>query len=311
MGVNRKAIERTWAGLHPNVRRQWFSHKDNMQIIDGRFYTPEGKDVTHMYEVLPKATTKQIDGIKANAKLAAHETEHGGFVFAFFNAAKTMEEQFPELSQSDLARLMLIGTYTAWETGQLKHDNGRPIDKKGLSELLGMSRNKFADFYKLLIEQDILAEEDSALFMNPTIFYRGTLSDIRKQLGDVRYTRLFRKTVRDLYAIYNGRTIKQLALIYAVLPFVNFNYNVICFNPEESNADLIRPMTLENLAAALGYQDTQKLVTALRRIKYNGQSVFGLFEIDGDKRARKVIVNPAVIYAADGAGLDAIKILFR
>ncbi|MEK4031017.1 hypothetical protein MKZ02_21075 [Pseudobacillus sp. FSL P4-0506] len=313
MTTNRTVIERAWKDLNPKVRHEYLAIKENVQFINGKAYTADGRDVDHLIEAVPKIKTptyKQRGGLNAITELADHEKEHGGFVFAFFSAAKTMEEQFPDLAQSDLARLMFIGTYTAWETGQLKHDNGVPLDKKGLAKLLDISRPAFNKFYASLLAGGILSEE-GGLYMNPALFYRGNLGDVRKQLGDVQYTRLFRKTVRELYAMYNGRTIKQLALIYAVLPFTNFNFNVICFNAEESNADLVRPMKLENLAAMLGYQDTQKLVTALRKIKYNGKSVFALVEADGDKRARKVIVNPAVVYAADGQSLDAIKILFR
>lgn len=311
MGMNRLAIEREWKSLHPKVKQSWLEHKNNLQVVDGRIYTENGSDVTHLFEVVPKFTQAQIDGFKVISELADHEREYGGFVFAFFSATKTMEEQFPSLSQSDLARLMFIGTYTGWESGQLKYDNGRPIDKKGLGELLGLSRNRFAEFYKKLLAEEIIAEQDGNLFMNPAVFYRGRLTDVRKHISDVQYTRLFRKTVRELYAKYNGRTIKQLSLIYAVLPFINFNFNVICFNPEEQDADQVRPMTLENLAALLGYQKTDKLAEALRKIKYNDKPVFALVEINGNRRARKVIVNPAVVYASDGKSLDAIKILFK
>ncbi|WP_018394541.1 hypothetical protein [Bacillus sp. 37MA] len=313
MAVNKQAVERAWKNAHPKVRQDYLANKENLRIIGGKYFTEDGRDVSHLYELHPKVGTpsrSQVEGLNAVAELAEHEKEHGGFVFAFFSATQTMEGQFPELSQSDLARLMFLGTYTAWETGQLKHDNGRPINKKGLGELLNVSRPAFSSFYKKLIDGGIVREEEGALLVNPSIFYRGKLGDVRKQLGDIQYTRLFRKTVRELYGMYGGRSIKQLATIYAVLPFVNFKYNIVSFNPEESNADLVRPMTLENLAAALSYQDTHKLVTALRKIKYDGKSVFGFFEVDGDKRARKVVVNPSVVYAGDGGDLGAIKVLF-
>lgn len=313
MTNSRQAAQRAWVNAHPKVRRDYMENKDDLRIEDGKYIAKDGRDLTYLFEVQPRTsvtTPPQRDSLNAIAELAAHEKEHGGFVFAFFNAAQTMDGQYPTLTQSDLARLMFIGTYTAWETGQLKHDNGRPISKKGLAELLDVSRPAFGTFYKKLVAEEIIREKDGDLFVNAAVFYRGNLGDVRKQLGDVQYTRLFRKTVRELYEMYGGRAIKQLAIIYAVLPFVNFNFNVICYNPEESNADLVRPMTLDKLSAALGYKDPHKLVTALRKIKYEGKSVFGFAEIDGNKRSRKVIVNPSVVYAGSGASLDGIKVLF-
>lgn len=314
MTNNRQAAQRAWVNAHPKVRRDYMENKDDLVIENGKYTAKDGRDLTYLFELQPRVnatTPPQRDSLNAITELADHEKEHGGFVFAFFNAAQTMDGQFPALTQSDLARLMFLGTYAAWETGQLKHDNGRPIDKKGLATLLNVSRPVFSAFYKNIVSEKIVSEKDGALFVNPSVFYRGNLGDVRKQLGDVQYTRLFRKTVRELYGMYGGRTIKQLAIIYAVLPFVNFNFNVICFNPEEKNVDLVRPMTLDKLAAALSYQDAQKFTAALRKIKYNGQSVFGLFEIDGNKRARKVVVNPSVVYAGSGASLDGIKLLFK
>jgi hypothetical protein len=104
--------------------------------------------------------------------------------------------------------------------------------------------------------------------------------------------------------------VKQLALIYAVLPFVNFNYNVIAYNPDEMDPELVRPITIEKLAALLGYQSADKLTTALRKLKYDGRAVFGMFETD-DRRSRKVVINPRVVYAGNGKSLDAIRILFK
>lgn len=119
-------------------------------------------------------------------------------------------------------------------------------------------------------------------------------------MSEYRHTRLFRSTVRDLYERYNGRAIKQLALIYSVLPFVNFACNVVCFNPEEGDEDRVQPMDLDNLAALLHYQDTQKLKKALEAIKLDGKPAFYLPHNIHDKRKRRVIVNPRIVFAGLG-----------
>ncbi len=304
MAIHHLEEQRAWMRLTPKQKRAIMSEKESLTIINGN-----GEDVTHRYDVGIKVTQQQSYGKQTVEELAKHETENGGYVFAFFNACRTMEEEFPQFNQSDLARLMFIGTYVAWETGQLKHDNGVPINKKTLEQLVGMSRNKFGEFYKKALQSDIIREEGTDLYVNPGYFYRGRLQNVKEITKSFQYTRLFRKTVRDLYAMYNGRTIKQLALIYAVLPFVNFKYNIIAYNPDESNYDLIQPMELDKLATLLGYQSSKKLSTALRGIKYEGQPVFGFFDASGKKK--KVVINPRVVYAGDGKNLEAIRILFK
>jgi hypothetical protein len=285
--------------------------KENLVVKDGRAYSQNGTDVSHMVEVTLKTTEQQVKGLETVENLAQHEEENGGFVFSFFKSCMTMEQQFPTLAQSDLARVMFIGTYAGWSTGELKHDNGVPINKKSLDELLGMSRNKFNTFYKSIVDCGIIAEQDGAIFMNPAHFFRGNMSEVKHITKDLQYTRLFRTTVRELYAMYNGRTIKQLAIIYAVLPFVNFNFNIIAFNPDEANKDLVKPIPLDKLAIMLGYADHRKFKKALNSIKYKDQSVFGFFEVNGDRRQKKTVINPRVIYAGNGKSLDGIQVLFN
>ncbi|WJM61087.1 hypothetical protein QTN46_16725 [Bacillus amyloliquefaciens] len=308
---NRIAEQRQWMNLSNGVKRDIFAVKENAVIEDGRIYNKNGTDVSHLVEVVTKTTEEQVRALKVKDDLTAHVSENGGFVTAFFNARVTMESQFQSLNQSDLARLMFIGTYTGWGDGQLKYDNGKPIDRSGLKKLVGMSPNKFKGFYENLKKEAVLREEGDSIFMNSAVFYRGKHSDIKRVTRDMQYTRLFRDMVRDLYEMYNGRTIKQLAIIYAVLPFVNFNFNIIAYNPNESNEDIVEPIPLDKLAALLGYKDTSRFKTALNKIEYDGKPVFGFFEISGDRRKKKTILNPRVVYAGKGNTLAAIKALFN
>jgi hypothetical protein len=290
--------EKVWKGLHPNVKRGVMALKENVIFKEGRAYSLDGKDVSHLVELAIKTTDKQISGLNVVGELGQHESDLNGFVFAFFESLTTMEERFPTLTQSDLARLMYLGTFAGWNDGLLKHDNGVLITKKGLAELIGVSRNKFKEFYEKLIDGGMIAEDEGSLYMNPKYFFRGEMSQVREIAKTYQYTRLFRKTVRDLYVLYNGRTIKQLAIIYSVLPFVNFNFNQLCYNPEESNPDLVRHITVD------------KLTKAMRALKHDGKSVFGFFEAD-DRRQKKVVINPRVVYAGDGKRLEAIRSLFN
>lgn len=308
---NRNAEQLAWQRLAPKQKRGFMAIKDNATVINGVVYDNDGNDQSHRAELVVNTTEAQYEALQAIDEMTTHEVENGKFVFAFFESCKTMGEQYPSLTKADLARLMFVGTYTGYRTGRLQHDNGRVIDKKSLEGLIGISRNKFAEFYKKLINEEILQEHDGEIFVNPSVFYRGSIKDIGYQLDEYRHTRLFRKTVRELYEKYSGRKTVQLAIIYAVLPFLNFDTNVVCFNPKEYNEDEMRPMNLENLAALLHYSDTHKLKRALDSVKIDGQPVFWLPNNVNDKRQRRIIVNPRVVYAGSAESLRAIKVLFN
>lgn len=316
MTVDRAREEKLWRNLPPKTKRGILALKENANVRNGRIYDLEGNDRSHLLEVNLKTTERQIQALKAVDELTKHELENGGFVFAFFESCKTMAERFPTLSQSDMARLMFIGTYTGYVTGRLEFDNGRKINKKDLEKLVNMSERKFRDFYKKLIAENIIREESDGIYMNPSVFYRGRLADSEYDLRNYQQTRLFRKTVRELYQKYNnGRTIKQLAIVYAVLPFLNFKYNVVCYNPTESNEDNVKPMPLHVLAELLGYKDKTKFKQALERIKLDGEPVFCLVPNPHDRRQRRIIVNPRVVFAGPAETLTetlkAVKILFN
>jgi hypothetical protein len=308
--INRQTEQLAWQRLTPKQKRGFLAIKDNATVIDGVVYDSEGNTQSRA-ELVVNITEAQHEGLKAVDELTAHEIENGHFVFAFFESCKTMGEQYPSLTQAELARLMFVGTYTGYRTGRLQHDNGRVIDKKALELLVGISRNKFSEFYKKLIGEGILQEVNGELFVSPSVFYRGPVKEIGYKLDEYRHTRLFRKTVRELYEKYTGRKTIQLAIIYAVLPFLNFDTNVVCFNPKETDEDEIQPMNLENLAALLHYQDTHKLKRALESVKIDGQPVFWLPQNVHDKRHRRIIVNPRIVFAGSADSLRAIKVLFN
>ncbi|MFC7063965.1 hypothetical protein [Halobacillus seohaensis] len=310
---NAKRLEeqQMWQDLNPKVKRGIMAVKENVTFEDGKATSANGTDVDHMVEVVSKTTDDQVRALKSVDTLTEHQIENGKFVFAFFEQARMMEERFPSLSAQDTARLMFIGTYVAWETNRLQSGK-HIIRKKKLEEMVDMSTKRFNELFKRYKTEGILYEKESGeIFVNPTVFYRGSLKKHEYDITNLNYTRMFRKTVRDLYTMFKGRRLAQLAVIYSVLPFLNFNTNIICYNPEETDEELIRPMNLEKLAALLGYKDTYKLKRALDNIKIDGQPVFWVPQNVHDKRNRRIIANPRVVFGGDGESLKVIKALFN
>jgi hypothetical protein len=127
--------------------------------------------------------------------------------------------------------------------------------------------------------------------------------------------RIYRQTVRQLYEEYGrGRDVKQLAIVFAVIPFLHYNVNILCYNPQEYYVDNIQPMTVDKLAALLGYAQTSKLKAAMNGIKLGDKPVFVFVEDVHDKRKRRIIVNPRVVFAGNHEGLaqtQAIAVLFN
>lgn len=314
MSINRLEEQHIYRNLHPKTKRGALALMDNVAFQDGRAFNMEtGEEVTHLVQVGLKTTDKQIRGIKAVDELKSHQKELGGFIFVFFKQLNKMEHRFPKLTKQDVARLMYIATFVAWGTNRLQSDNGKKhYAKIDLEELVGLSRKRFNEFYKKLIDDNIIEEtETGELFMNQSVFYSGFIKQNEYDVRDLDYTLLFKNTVRKLYDEYRGRRLAQLANIYSVMPFINLNYNIVCHNPAETSEELIKPMSLNELATLLDYSDAHKLKRALESIRVNNRPVFWIPPNVNDKRELRIIVSPYVIFAGSGESLKAVKAQFN
>jgi hypothetical protein len=157
--MNRQLEQVAWNELTQKQKRGIMSVKEYADIRDGVVYDADG-NVKDKVDIVLNITEGQRKALVAIDDLSAHEIENGQFVFALYESCKTMEERYTSFNQADLARLMLLGTYTGYRTGRLQHDNNRVINKKGLEKIIGISRNKFNEFYKKLIDEGIIQEAD-------------------------------------------------------------------------------------------------------------------------------------------------------
>lgn len=314
MAINWKEEHRLFSDLPPKTKRGVHAIMQDVTFKDGTAtHNKTGADVTNLLDVGMRTTGEQVHRLKETNELRKHQIENGKFIFAFFKQLTTVEDRFPSLSKQDTARLMYLATFIKWETNRLQSDNGKKhYVKKDIRELVGMSADRFNAFFNRLKNEDIIREAESKeLYINPTIFYRGSLKNYGYDIEDMQYTRLFRKTVRELYAEFKGRRLGQLAVIYSVIPFLNFNTNIVCYNPEETSEDLIRPMDLSRLTTLLNYKNPSDLKKRLNGIKLDGKPVFGFFENPYDRRQKRIIVNPRVVFAGDGESLKAVKAMFN
>lgn len=316
---SRKEEQRIWQALPQESRKAIIQRKQNLTVVDGVTYDAEGNNVTHLFDIVPVVQRQADTDYRARALVAMndleeHFTENGGFVFAFFKQARTIVERFPSLSQADTARLLFIGTFVAWGNGRLQFgNNGNAITRKRLQELCGMSRNKFATFFKRLESEGILREDAATkdLFMNPTVFHRGEIKTFAQDVAGLEHTRIFRSTVRRLYEEFDGKRLTQLGLLYTVLPFINVQTNTIAYNPDERDIERVQPMTLRHLAMALGYENPQKLKTAMNAVKVDGRPAFLFYEDADNRREKRTIVNPKVVFGGNTEGLAHINLMFK
>ncbi|MBB6449608.1 hypothetical protein HNR44_001557 [Geomicrobium halophilum] len=299
--------------LNPEARRRLIEKESKYQVVN-----TETGEIIQNYKPAPVVPYNQKQSYDKFSELRQHHKENGGFVLALCEEGQHVGERLENLTQAEYALLMVVGTYAAYPVDgnvfcYLRHDNGRYISKKGLVELLNIAERTFRQFYGKLISNEIIEENEDGekLAINPMYFFRGDLDTIKPFAGDMKSIRIYRQTIRDLNKKFTGKSRKQLGLVYAVLPFVHFRYNILCANPSENYTDDVTPLSLGTLAEFLGYGDPKKLRQALRGIRVNGRPVFQFVEDDKDVRKRKIIVNPKVMFGGNSEALESISALFN
>jgi hypothetical protein len=117
-----------------------------------------------------------------------------------------------------------------------------------------------------------------------------------------RYQQFYRRAVRQLYHATPVSKHGHLGQIFQILPFVNIEYNIVCRNPMETKLDKVKPLTLDEFCALVGYDPTQRgrLLRDYDAIRFDvdGRAErFCSFVTSGaDLTTARIFVNPHILY---------------
>jgi len=303
-----------FSDLPIKVQKQVANTQDNYMVVNGKVYNLDGENINdkfhHRLDV--KFTEKQAKNYTSFHSLTQFEKENGGFVFLFYQVNQSMTNYTNNLTKPDITRLLYLTTYAAWDTNKIQYDNGRDISDKDLAKLLRLKTRQYNDYIKRLIDNEILIiDRENNKYISDNICKNGSLNKRQLHSQDIQYTRLFKDTVRKLYDSATIREFSRLSTIYMILPYINLYTNIVSYNPNESDYNKVKPMTMIDLSTTLGYADYNKLKNTMYKTMLDDQYVFGFFLFENDRRTMRIVVNPRVVYASNANNLDAISVLFN
>lgn len=210
--------------------------------------------------------------------------------YFFFTVYKSLIQDFPECDAL-LFRFIYLCTYGNYD-GYLVATERRFLNKKDLYNLLMLSDKRAEECINEMLSKKLLFLIDNKYKINSKYFIRGKIND---QKGNV--SRVFNKGLQELYRKSKYNEHKMLAHFIPLLPYVNHNYNIICFNPEETNISKIQALSLKDIAEIFGVDksNSTRLRKKLVDIKVNGYYLMGYFYRDfGGEELKCFIVNPYV-----------------
>lgn len=203
---------------------------------------------------------------------------------------------FKDIEHIHIVRFILLATYLNFNN-ELQH-KGKPITKSTLAEIWETNRTRTNETYKILTNNEYIREVGGNIMINDELLRKGEIAEYIRQLKkldkDYTFTKLYCKNIQEIYYDADPKCRKQLAYLFQLLPYINYNFNCFCGNPTEDDITKVKPYGWKDLARICGLGETNgtRIKNALYKLRVNEQHVIGQFEVDGNKKL--ILVNPAV-----------------
>lgn len=179
---------------------------------------------------------------------------------------------------------------------------------KDLEEVLGLTRANAHIVKKKLIALGALIEkEDNTLTVSKKLCIRGKLIGRNKQDS----SRVFDDYIKELYVNSNVREHTRLGRFLLLLPYINVNHNVLCFNTAEKDPYKVQVLTIQDITTIMGsdVSHARRTQNDLLKSTVGGEPIFGIFHLWGSET---FVVNPRVFYKGnDSDCLEPIANLFK
>lgn len=224
-----------------------FVDNETFEIIDSytvtvpvgtRFQTP------YTQELIRKKREQE----KRRALYKLVGSELGYYFWLSINA------QFSELPLASLTRLMFLCTYATYSIDgkcALMKSERTPLKKNDLQELLSVSRATFFRFWEDVSPKYLIEEKNNNITLVASDIIRtGSLPRIKSTDTRQVYFKVFKQPFRSLYKLNHGLH-KRLGYIFKLIPYINREYNILCWNTEELDVDELHPLSRDDLSRIL------------------------------------------------------------
>lgn len=258
----------------------------------------------YLQGVIDSQTKKEI--IKDIIEMKEEQTEfhkrlldtYGSFYFNFYKRIK-IEGQF-------LFRFIYLCSFMNYDNYL---SNGRRLLRESdLQDMLLLGKSEYYKTKDCLLEKDLISINTEGLIsVNSKYCKKGKINKTKV----VEVIRMFNNGIQELYKKALPREHKKLAILLDILPYINYKYNIICYNPTEENIELIKPIKMPDLCEMLGYDrsNSSRIKKQLFSLRVSGEKVIGLWQVEN---ADALLVNPRVYYkGGEENGLDYLEAIFR
>lgn len=214
-----------------------------------------------------------------------------------------------DLSPESIVRLVYLSTYMRYNRSELFVTQRTKMNEKDLPEILRVSESTARRFKNEVCPVYLQIDEQGYLTINNELFVFGKNANAGES-----YQKVYVEAVRNLYRQTPTTQHKHLGYIFALLPYINIEYNVLCWNPYEDKLDNIELMTVKEFCEKIGYNRSN--INRLIRIysslffEIDGKQMrFCSFVTDGKSSLENmhIFINPHVLYS--GSDYRKVEVL--
>lgn len=218
--------------------------------------------------------------------------ELGNFYFNFYNKIpKEVERQYK-------FRFIYLCCYLKYDDPQNRLVIGNTKGKRFLLEkelmnILKLKKTEYSYTKRALIQHGLIViNEDKTISINSNYSFKGKLN---KKVIRTDFTRIFENSIKEIYEKSLAIEHKRIALLIEFLPYCNYNHNILCYNPEEENINLLNLIDLKDLCVLMGYtrKNYNKFKNELLKITVNKEYAI-LISLRG--KIQIVTINPRIFY---------------
>lgn len=250
-------------------------------------------------------TDKQKTFLNKENEVKKENEKLGGYIMVSYVSNELLFNKLG-LKQATVSRIIYLSTYIDYSDREanllVKYGQNKevlPMTKRDIKRVMGLNDTTFKSFFKEVKEKGLLYEVEGKFYLNNEYFHKGSENTFKN------YARVYIGTTRKLYEGCKTTKHKQLSYLYALIPYINYNTNVIAFNPEETDIRKIKKMNMKEITGLLGLGTEKNNVSNLNAqlkkflITYNGTtySVFRKVTLECiDGNIQFMAVNPLIIW---------------
>lgn len=212
----------------------------------------------------------------------------GDFYFNYYN--KTIDREY-------LFRFMYLCTYMNYsnyiEFGNCK-GKGKLATKKDLKEILKLKDQQFYNTINYFFKEDMIFENDEGYIkVNPMLCNRGKMRKGASRYGVVR---MFNNAIQELYRNSNTREHEKIGLLFKLLPYVNYKWNIVCANQNEGDIRLIKPLKQKEICERLDIY--KKTLASIIKITILDEEEGAMVKVSNAFVNNAYVMNPRFMYMA-------------